>query len=156
MVRPYGVKGSAAMPPNCKRLCCELGSISWPIDYQKSVLTSHPQRCAIFGKSGSHRAVTIPIYIKIYWKKNVKFFFNLIERKRTQRTHRSFINNVKECKECSVLFIKNAKERENVVFFWKECKITQERFPNPGKSHCMLYSTVDQEYVYAYVGIFLP
>ena len=39
---------------------CELGSISRPTDYQKSVLTSHPQRCAVSGKSGSHRAVTQP------------------------------------------------------------------------------------------------
>ena len=41
---------------------------------------------------------------------------------------RSFIKNVKECKECSVLFIKNAKERENVAFFEKNAK---ERMPNP-------------------------
>ena len=40
---------------------------------------------------------------------------------------RSFIKNVKECKECSVLFIKNGKERENVAFFWKERKRKQER-----------------------------
>ena len=32
------------------------------------------------------------------------------------------MKNVKERKERIVLFIKNAKERENVVFFWKECK----------------------------------
>ena len=37
-------------------------------------------------------------------KKNVAFFYK--ERNRTQRTPRSFIKNVKEC---SVLFIKNAK-----------------------------------------------
>ena len=39
----------------------------------------------------------------------------------------SFIKNVKESKECRVLFIKNAKERENVAFFWKERKRMQER-----------------------------
>ena len=55
-----------------------------------------------------------------------------------QRTQRSIIKNVKECKERSILFIKNAnnartfhsfekntKERKNVSFFWKE------RMPNP-------------------------
>ena len=41
-----------------------------------------------------------------------------------QRTPRSIIKNVKEC---SVLLIKNGKERENVAFFWKEHKRTQER-----------------------------
>ena len=35
---------------------------------------------------------------------------------------RSFIKNVKEHKERSVLFIKNANERENVAFFGKERK----------------------------------
>ena len=45
-------------------------------------------------------------------KKSAVFFYK--ERKRTQRMPRSFIKNVKECKECSVLFfLKNAKEREN-------------------------------------------
>ena len=40
----------------------------------------------------------------------------------------SFIKKVKERKEHSVLFIKNAKERENVLFFWKE------RLLNPANS----------------------
>ena len=44
-----------------------------------------------------------------------------------QRTHISFINNVKEREERSILFIKNAKERDNVAFFRKERKRTQER-----------------------------
>ena len=43
--------------PNCKRLCRELGLISQPTDYQKSILTYHSQRCAVSGKSVSHRAV---------------------------------------------------------------------------------------------------
>ena len=51
-----------------------------------------------------------------------------------QRTQHSFINNVKERKERSILFIKNAefflfyKERKRTqerAFFWKE------RMPNP-------------------------
>ena len=44
-----------------------------------------------------------------------------------QRTTRSFTKNVKERKECFVLFIKNTKERENVSFFRKERKRIQER-----------------------------
>ena len=44
-----------------------------------------------------------------------------------QRTQRSFIKNVKERKEHSVLFIKNAKELENIALFWKERKRMQER-----------------------------
>ena len=43
---------------------------------------------------------------------------------------RSFIKNVKECTERSILFIKNAKERKNIAFFRKERKRTQE--------HCVL------------------
>ncbi len=35
-----------------------------------------------------------------------------------------FYKECKDFKECSVLFIKNTKERENVAFFWKECKWT--------------------------------
>ena len=53
-----------------------------------------------------------------------------------QRTQCSFIKNVKECKERSILFIKNVKERENVAFLWKERKnvavFWKERMPNPG------------------------
>ena len=45
-------------------------------------------------------------------------------------TLRSFIKNIKEHKERSVLFIKNTKERENVAFFWKE------RIPNPAWQWC--------------------
>ena len=37
-VRPYSFKGSAAVPPNCKNLCRELGSISHPTDNQKSII----------------------------------------------------------------------------------------------------------------------
>ena len=44
-----------------------------------------------------------------------------------QRTPHSFIKNGKERKERSVLFIQNAKECENVAFFWKERKRMQER-----------------------------
>ena len=43
------------------------------------------------------------------------FFFEA-DRKKKQRTQCSVIKNVKECKERSVLFIKNAKEHENVSF----------------------------------------
>ena len=43
-----------------------------------------------------------------------------------QRMRRSFIKNVKECKECSVLFIKNARMLRS---FEKNAK---ERMPNPG------------------------
>ena len=48
-VRPYSFKGSAAVPPNCKNLCRELGSISHPTDNQKSIIISHLQyRGALF------------------------------------------------------------------------------------------------------------
>ena len=43
---------------------------------------------------------------------NATFFYK--EQKRTQR---SFINNIKECKERNILFIKNAKECENARSF---------------------------------------
>ena len=52
-------------------------------------------------------------------QKECRVFFK--ECKRTQRKQRSLIKNVKERKEeeeeCSVLFLKNAKERENISFF---------------------------------------
>ena len=47
-----------------------------------------------------------------------------------QRTQHSFIKNVKERRKRFILFIKNAKELENVSLFWKELKRTQE--------HCVL------------------
>ena len=63
------------------------------------------------------------------------FFYK--ERKRTQIMQRSFIKNLKEHIERSVLFIKNAKECEKVAFFWKERKnvafFWNERLPNPEK-----------------------
>ena len=55
-------------------------------------------------------------------QKECRVFFK--ECKRTQRKQCSLIKNVKERKEeeeeeaeCSVLFMKNAKERENILFF---------------------------------------
>ena len=57
---------------------------------------------------------------------NAALFYK--ERKRTQRLQRSFIKDVKKRKERSVFFIKNAKECENVTFFWKE------RLPNPAST----------------------
>ena len=71
-------------------------------------------------------------------KKNAAFFYK--DRKRMQRTFRSFIKNGKEQKNvpffykkqkrmqktfCS--FIKNGKNAKNVLFFYKERKRTQER-----------------------------
>ena len=65
-------------------------------------------------------------------------------------TQHSFIKNIKECKERSVLLIKNTKEHENVVFFWKERKnvvfFWKERMPNPA---------IDQRYkhqLHMYLG----
>ena len=46
------------------------------------------------------------------WNKSIAALEGFLIR--TQRMQRSFIKNVKEC---SILFIKNAKERENVSFF---------------------------------------
>ena len=59
--------------------------------------------------------------------KRVQSSFAFFYKKRKRMQQRYFIKNVKEHKECSVLFIKKAKERENVAFFWKERKRTQER-----------------------------
>ena len=65
-------------------------------------------------------------------------------------TQHSFIKNIKECKERSVLLIKNTKEHENVVFFWKEREnvvfFWKERMPNPA---------IDQRYkhqLHMYLG----
>ena len=59
----------------------------------------------------------------------------------------SFIKNVKEHKERSVLFIKKAKERENVSFFWKERKRTQKNAKERKRTRelCILLKTTDAQ-----------
>ena len=73
----------------------------------------------------------------IRFKKNLTFFFQYIfiyisaffykEHKITQRTQRSFIKKVKERKECSVLFKKNARMFRSFEKNAKERIRTRER-----------------------------
>ena len=51
------------------------------------------------------------------------------------------MKNVKERKECSILFIKNAKERENAAFFRKESKKTQESCILLKRTHAQPWKT---------------
>ena len=55
--------------------------------------------------------------------KNATFFYK--ERKRMQRTQRSFIKNVKERKECNVLLKRMQKNIRECAFFYKKRKRMQ-------------------------------
>ena len=67
-------------------------------------------------------------------KKNVPFF--LKERKRTERTERSFVKNGKERKERSVLLKRTEKNGKNVPFFRKERKRTERTERSFEKNGC--------------------
>ena len=68
--------------------------------------------------------ISIYIYIYIYKYTNIVPFFYK-ERKRTQISFRSFIKNIKERKDCSVLLKRTEKNAKLVPFFYKELKRTQ-------------------------------